>query len=469
MPRHAALVRTLGRISAGALVAVVAVAGLSVVGASEAATPLVAKQARAANVATPGSFTGFGFDQCQAPSQAAMDVWLERSPFLAVGIYIDGDSRACRKQTHLDAAWVSTQLSKGWRLLPITLGPQASCQPRFPRYKDDFRISAKQDADKGYATALRQGRTQAKKSVAAARALGIAARSTLWYDLEGFDHTNVRCRDSALTFLSGWTRQIRAQGYLSGVYSSAGSGILALDNARVNRPKAFTQPDQIWIARWDGVADTSTSYIRDDGWRPHARVKQYQGGHDETWGGVKINIDRNFLDVGRGSVAAPEATCGGTKVATYGFTLLRKRTSTRMPVPPASQVKVLQCLLKRKGLYAGRLHGLFGPKVIAAANAWQRAHGSTVQAAWTRHDWMTLFGSGKTPVLKYGSTGTAVRHLQRAIGVSGKDATTRAVRATGVFDWKTDKALRAWQKRVGVAVSGVAGKQTWAAVQAGRF
>ena len=34
-------------------------------------------------------------------------------------------------------------------------------------------------------------------------------------------------------------------------------------------------------------------------------MKQYRGGHNETWGGVTINIDRNFLDLGRGSFAAP--------------------------------------------------------------------------------------------------------------------------------------------------------------------
>ena len=63
------------------------------------------------------------------------------SPFLAVGIYISGDSRACRNQPNLTPTWVSTQLASGWRLLPITLGPQASCQPRFPRYGDDETIS----------------------------------------------------------------------------------------------------------------------------------------------------------------------------------------------------------------------------------------------------------------------------------------------------------------------------------------
>src|SRR6478752_6844246 len=137
------------RAASGVLLAALAITGLTVVSgaeqATDAATPVSARtqKAKKLNVVTPGDFTGYGFDQCQAPSQAKMDTWLATSPFLAVGIYIDGNSRACRNQTYLDATWVSTQLANGWKLLPITLGPQASCQPRFPRYKDDFRISSK--------------------------------------------------------------------------------------------------------------------------------------------------------------------------------------------------------------------------------------------------------------------------------------------------------------------------------------
>src|SRR5690349_15645607 len=62
------------------------------------------------NVVTPGNFRGFGFDQCLAPTQKAMDTWLRHSPFFAVGIYISGASRACRDQPNLTPAWVTTQL-----------------------------------------------------------------------------------------------------------------------------------------------------------------------------------------------------------------------------------------------------------------------------------------------------------------------------------------------------------------------
>jgi hypothetical protein len=458
------------RAAIAVLLGALAITGLTVVGgaqqATDAATPVSARtKAKKVNVVTPGDFTGFGFDQCQAPSQAKMDRWLASSPFLAAGIYIDGNSRACRYQTYLDATWVSTQLANGWRLLPITLGPQASCQPRFPRYDDDFKISPKADQTGAYATALQQGVDQATQSVAAATALGIAPGSTLWYDLEGFDHANTKCRESALSFLSGWTQQLHALGYVSGVYSSAGSGIKALDDARVERPTAFVLPDQIWIARWDGIASTTTPYIRNSGWKPHARVKQYQGGHNETWGGVTINIDRNYLDLGQGSVAPREVYCGGIAVPSYGFSVLRPPTAAT--VPPAGQVKALQCLLQEQGLYGGRIHGKLGPRVMAAANAWQSKHAMPVKSVWSRRNWVSLLSAGDTPTVKFGSTGPAVRRLQRALSVASTDATAKAVRATGVFNWKTDKALRAWQKRVGVEVSGVAAAKTWKAIQAG--
>src|SRR3954451_12667139 len=123
--------------------------------------------ADAAVTVTPRDFTGYGFDQCVAPTQSAMDAWLTASPFWAVGIYISGDSRACRSQPNLTSTWVKTQLANGWRLLPITLGPQASCNPRFPRYGDDVRINS--SSANNYRSARRQGKAEANDAVAVAQ------------------------------------------------------------------------------------------------------------------------------------------------------------------------------------------------------------------------------------------------------------------------------------------------------------
>jgi hypothetical protein len=422
----------------------------------------LAAPASAENVVTPGNFTGYGFDQCLGPSQEAMDNWLTHSPFLAVGIYISGDSRACRSQPNLTPKWVSTQLRKGWRLLPITLGPQASCQPRFPRYGNDETIRPTPGSTGRYAAARRQGRAEADSAVAAAGALGISAGSTLWYDLEGFDSTITHCRESALAFLSAWTRRLHGLDYVSGVYSSASSGIDMLDDARVNRPGKFALPDQIWIARWDGVANTSTSYIREDGWRK-ARVKQYQGGHDEVWGGTRINIDRNYLDVGRGSWAPAESHCDGVVVDHRKYLGVRPATADRVSDP--ALVKALQCLLTEKGLYAGKLTGTYTAATQAAANAWQQAHGFPVRASWSRPNWMSLLIDGRAPVLKFGSAGAEVRRLQRALNAATR---TAELPVDGVFGSGTTAALRTWQERVDLEVTGIASRPTWKAMRAGQ-
>lgn len=248
--------------------------------------------AASSNPITPGNFTGYGFDQCEAPTQGAMDAWIRSSPYKAAGIYISGDSRGCQKQTHLTPDWVTHQLRAGWHLLPITLGPQASCTNR-DRYQHQVRISA--NSKNAYLAAKNQGVYEANKTVAKAKDLGLRSGSTMFYDIEAFPTSNTACRESALSFLSSWTRQLHILGYASGIYSSAASGMKILDDARGGG--RFTMPDQIWIADWNGRADTASSYIRKDGWMPKGRVHQYMGGHNETWGGVTINIDRNWLDL----------------------------------------------------------------------------------------------------------------------------------------------------------------------------
>ena len=184
--------------------------------AAPAAAPVAAPPAADPNPVTPGNFTGYGFDQCLAPTQKMMNRWLNHSPFQAVGIYISGDSRACRSQPNLTPTWISKQLKKGWKLLPISLGPQASCQPRFPRYSDDFKINPKPGRHGRYSLARKQGKVEGSSTVVDARALGLTAGSTLWYDLEGFNLGDTHCRESALVFLSAWVDRVHALGYKGG-------------------------------------------------------------------------------------------------------------------------------------------------------------------------------------------------------------------------------------------------------------
>jgi peptidoglycan hydrolase-like protein with peptidoglycan-binding domain len=413
--------------------------------------------ARADVTVTPGSFTGYGFDQCLTPSQSAMDAWLRSSPFWAVGIYISGKSRACRTQPNQTPAWVRTQLANGWRLLPITLGPQASCNPRFPRYSDDVRINP--SSARSYRAARLQGRAEATSTVARAQELGIGKGSTLWYDMEAYDSGNTACRESALSFLSAWTNRLHQLDYVSGVYSSAGSGIADLDNARVNRPGRFAMPDRIWIARWDGVANTSTSYIRDDGWLPGGRMKQYRGGHNETWGGVTINIDSNWLDLGNGSKAPPPRSyCGGVRLSFRTYPVLREGAT-------GDRVSALQCLLQTRAGYAGKITGTLDSATMDATVAWRTSHGMDSRRLVGAGTWTSLHADGITRIIKLGAAGERVRRLQRALNATGAER----LPVTGVFAAGTTAAVKRYQKGHGLTQSGVVTPAMWTKLATGKY
>lgn len=456
---------------------------LAAVAVGTLATALVPAWSATTNPATPGKFTGLGFDQCQAPSQQAMNAWKEKSPFSAVGIYISGNSRFCRDQHHLDATWVRKQLANGWHLLPITLGPQASCSSRFPRYGKHIDPTIDPTKASTYAKARAQGRTEADRAVAAATSLGIVKKSTLFYDIEGWSlSASTRCNRSALWFLSAWSNQLHRRGYLAGVYSSVGSGIKILDDARQDPPKGYVGPDMIWLARWDGRANTSSrQYISDDGWSDHQRVKQFKGGHDEKYGGVKINIDRNYLDVRPRPVPQPIAgptsppvtnpphpqdtsKCTSASISRKAY---RATSATQRP----ALVLPLQCLLTQQGLYHRDITGRWDADTATALNAFYRARGHTARPVArvhaNRRDWIQLLTLGSTGAkLRRGSTGPDVIRLQRAMNAASDARLT----ITGTFDARTATAVKAWKKKVfGRAGDPVIGGHAWKALHRGRW
>jgi len=411
------------------------------------------------NRATPGSFTGYAFDQCNAPSQSAMDTWLNYSPYFGIGIYISGRNRACSAQPNLTARWVHSQLSKGWKLLPLTVGPQASCNAHFPA---SGRINANPQGT--YGRARNQGRAEAASALAAARRLGIPAGSTLFYDLEGFDAGNSGCRLSSLWFLNGWTTILHDHGYLSGVYSSASSGIKALDDFRVSGPRIYKKPDELWVADWDGKADSSSTHLRADGWL-NERIKQYAGGHHATYGTVTINIDSDFVDVRHGSYAPlPYHHCGNVDVTFDHYYPVKPPTRSAKPNPAV--VKALSCLLKERGGYTGRVTGTYTTALRGAINAWQRSHHMPVNPIFGRRNWMALLATNSHPTLKYGAAGERVRDLQRTL-----DAVDVRLRlpVTGIYDARTKAAVETYQATLGGSRSGITQPWTWKALASGRY
>jgi hypothetical protein len=247
--------------------------------------------ASVAAAATGSIFTGLGFDTCSAPSTAAMRAW-RASPYRAIGIYLGGRNSAC-VQPNLTAAWVGAETAAGWHLIPIYVGlqaPSTSCRC----------------ATISPSKAVGQGMAAAADAVGRAEALGIGPGSPIYFDMEAYapgSSTRV-----VLAFLAAWTNRLHASGYRSGVYSSGASGIADLvDEAG----SSYREPDDIWVADWNGRPTTSDPYLPARLWASHQRIHQYRGGHVERYGGVRIAIDNDALDAdtvgaGRGAGAGGE-------------------------------------------------------------------------------------------------------------------------------------------------------------------
>jgi len=102
--------------------------------------------------------------------------------------------------------------------------------------------------------------------------------------------------------------QIHTRGNLAGVYGSTLCNTGLSDFLNI-----MHVPDVIWPARWyhnlgEGYYDPSASVwnlgscLPNTAWLNHQRIRQYEGDHTESWGGLTLDIDSNALD---GVVAIP--------------------------------------------------------------------------------------------------------------------------------------------------------------------
>jgi glycoside hydrolase-like protein len=243
-----------------------------------------AARARAAATPPPATlsaappFTGLGFDACAAPSRRAMEAWAG-SPYRALGVYVGGINRAC-SQPNLTADWVVEQIDAGWHLMPLYVGLQAP--------SSDCGSCAKL----GPGAASSQGAAAAEDAVERSREVGIGQGSPIYFDMESYSPGS-SATSATLTFLGAWTARLHALGYVSGVYSSSASGVADLA-ARYG--SGYLEPDDIWIANWNGLRSTSDPVVPSFAWSDHQRLKQYRGGHDESYGGVAINIDNDYVE-----------------------------------------------------------------------------------------------------------------------------------------------------------------------------
>lgn len=236
-------------------------------------------------------YTGLGFDACSTPSPSTMSAW-GASPYRAIGIYIGGANAAC-SQPNLSPTWVEQESAAGWVLLPIYVGLQAprngcGCAGIVP------------------SQASAEGTAAADDAINQAEANGVGPGNPIYDDMEAYTRGSTNT-PAVLAFLSAWTSELHAHGYTSGVYSSANSGIS--DFVAANGT-GFVEPDQLWVAEWNGQQNTNSSYVPSTEWANHQRIHQYQGGHNATYGGATINIDSDYVDAGAasGTVLFPNGT-----------------------------------------------------------------------------------------------------------------------------------------------------------------
>jgi hypothetical protein len=200
------------------------------------------------------------------------------SAYRAVGVYIGGTNMAC-SQSNLTSDWVIQQSAAGWHLIPIYVGLQApsnSC--------GCAAIRRRKAAGEGVAAA--------QDAVAQAQAIDLGPGNPIYYDMEAYAR-NRRNTRAVMAFLQAWTQTLHAAGYKSGVYSSEYSGIEDLA-ARIDT--TYTEPDEIWVADWNGARTTSDASLPDTCWAGHQRIHQFRGGHNERHGYVRINIDSDYVD-----------------------------------------------------------------------------------------------------------------------------------------------------------------------------
>ncbi len=337
-----------------------------------------------------GVFTGYAFDACKAPSTATLQAW-QASPYRALGIYIGGTNRACA-QANLTPQWVLDTTASGWSLLPLYVGLQAPCISQSGLSKISSTL----------ATAANQGRAAADDAVAKAQALGLPTGSPIWFDMEGYKVGNTACSNAVRSFVTAWNDELRAVGFVPGVYGSSASTIR--DVSTLDTP-----PDLAWIANWNGVQSVfGDRYVSDSIWANHQRVHQYKGGHNETYGGVTINIDSNIVDSAVvGGIAPPPppptpvpagqvSTADGVVTASWpaaAFPVPATVTVSAAPQPPDPNGYAVQLAVTETDNQAP-LDGFGAPVTvhIAKLSAGLIPAFSTDGTAWTPIDPLTSAG-----------------------------------------------------------------------------
>jgi photosystem II stability/assembly factor-like uncharacterized protein len=219
--------------------------------------------------------SGEGMDLCD-PSTSGLGTWYKDSPYHYVNVYIGGNNAAC-PQPGLSTSWVSTVVGQGWGLIPTWVGPQAPCTSCTSCGKFSSTPN----------TAASQAVSQAKSAASKMSSIGLKG-TIVYYDMEYYND-NASCSAATKAFINSWVNELHTLGYKGAVYGSP-------TNANADWTSVGHPPDDVWLALWNGVASVwNLSPLPNSYWSHNQRIHQYTGGVNQTYGGVKYNIDQDFL------------------------------------------------------------------------------------------------------------------------------------------------------------------------------
>ena len=260
----------------------------------------LAQPAFAAGPPAPAPGTHLMMDTASAPSLGTIQAWQAKSPYSAIGVYIDVDkgvdNRYDKVQTHLTSSWVAAVQQGGWHVLPIYVGRQApnKCTSRSFHY-----ISP--DATKAAA----QGRAAADDADSSARALGLSAGAPIVLDMEAY---TAGCGTKAIhAFFGAWTTQLHAHGRMSAIYGSRNSTITDVASLGSH---GFATPDSVWVATASGKAQTASLPPLVNGTYDGYRLNQFNLGVTRKYAGIALNIDESAVDDYVWDTTAPALSVG---------------------------------------------------------------------------------------------------------------------------------------------------------------
>ncbi len=255
--------------------------------------------------------THLGFDTCSTPTTEQMETWWVYSPFYDIAVYLGGQSypSTCNND-ELDEDWVSTVAGFGWGIIPVWSGLQAPCacvgEDQNPATCKKFARSKVFSWDP--ATALIQGTQAANAAAEAAKAL-LLPTSVIYLDIEQYSSTyenpsGQSCGVAAQNYLEGWVSELKGGNNnftVEGVYGAPADA--QTDWSQISQP-----PDDVWISKWGTPSSQPVTIWGLNPlcdlfsaspcplWSAQQRIHQYLGGHKETWGGMKMEIDSDIVD-----------------------------------------------------------------------------------------------------------------------------------------------------------------------------